>query len=164
MNEQTTWSPDLDAGDARADLLDDPGALVAEHHRQPRLEVAVRDVHVGVAQARRGCSGSAPRPPAARRGRAPRSRSACRPRTTTAALVFMRGSSGWGQLTRRAGGVLCTLVLCAPNPSSKPSYGAGRHGKRGPGPGGLRRAWSRAGAAGCYRFVPALVGVCGASR
>ena len=40
----------LDPGDARADLLDDPGALVAEHHRQPGLEVAVRDVHVGVAQ------------------------------------------------------------------------------------------------------------------
>ena len=42
---------DLDPRDARADLLDDPGALVAEHHRQPGLEVAVRDVHVGVAQA-----------------------------------------------------------------------------------------------------------------
>ena len=44
----------LDAGDARPDLLDDPRALVAEHHRQPGLEVAVRDVHVGVAQARVG--------------------------------------------------------------------------------------------------------------
>ncbi len=38
----------LHAGDARADFLDDAGAFVAEHHRQPRLEVAVRDVDVGV--------------------------------------------------------------------------------------------------------------------
>ena len=44
----------LDPGDARADLLDDARALVAEHHRQPGLEVAVGDVHVGVAQARVG--------------------------------------------------------------------------------------------------------------
>src|SRR5690348_11119264 len=44
----------LDPGHARAGLLDDPGALVAEHHGQPRREVAVRDVDVGVAQARMG--------------------------------------------------------------------------------------------------------------
>src|SRR5580693_649091 len=37
---------------ARSHLLDDPGALVAKHHRQARLEVPVRDVDVGVAQAR----------------------------------------------------------------------------------------------------------------
>src|SRR6266568_736006 len=41
-------------GHARPDLLDDPGALVAEHHGQPRREIAVRDVDVGVAQARVG--------------------------------------------------------------------------------------------------------------
>src|SRR5690242_12492905 len=44
----------LHPGHARPDFLDDPGALVAEHHRQPRREVAVRDVDVGVAQARVG--------------------------------------------------------------------------------------------------------------
>src|SRR6266480_4072257 len=44
----------LHAGHARPDLLDDPGAFVAEHHGQPRREVAVRDVDVGVAQARVG--------------------------------------------------------------------------------------------------------------
>ena len=44
----------LDAGHAGPDLLDDPRALVAEHHRQPGLEVAVRDVDVGVAQTRVG--------------------------------------------------------------------------------------------------------------
>ena len=43
-----------DPGDARADLLDDPRALVAEHHRQPRREVTVHDVQVGVAQPRMG--------------------------------------------------------------------------------------------------------------
>src|SRR5580693_7179002 len=42
----------LHPGHAGTHLLDDPGALVAEHHRQARLEVAVRDVDVGVAQAR----------------------------------------------------------------------------------------------------------------
>src|SRR5271169_468952 len=36
---------------AHADLLDDPRAFVAQHHRQPRREIAVRDVDVGVAQA-----------------------------------------------------------------------------------------------------------------
>src|SRR6266566_2570016 len=41
-------------GHARPDLLDDPGALVAKHHRQPRRQIAVRDVDVGVAQARVG--------------------------------------------------------------------------------------------------------------
>src|SRR5690349_4694081 len=44
----------LDPRHARPGLLDDPGALVAEYHGQPRREVAVRDVHVGVAQARVG--------------------------------------------------------------------------------------------------------------
>jgi len=44
----------LHARHARPDLLDDPRALVAEHHRQPRREIAVRDVDVGVAQARVG--------------------------------------------------------------------------------------------------------------
>src|SRR6266852_2632133 len=42
------------AGHARPDLLDDPRAFVAEHHRQPRLDIPVRDVDVGVAQARVG--------------------------------------------------------------------------------------------------------------
>src|SRR5260370_20322643 len=37
---------------ARPHLLDDPGALVAKDHRQACLEVPVRDVDVGVAQAR----------------------------------------------------------------------------------------------------------------
>jgi hypothetical protein len=32
------------------DLLDDPRALVPEHHRQPCLEITVLDVHVRVAQ------------------------------------------------------------------------------------------------------------------
>src|SRR5208282_1008914 len=36
---------------AHPDLLDDPGAFVAQHHGQPRREIAVRDVDVGVAQA-----------------------------------------------------------------------------------------------------------------
>ena len=40
----------LDPGDAGADVLDDSRALVAEHHRQAGLQVAVCDVHVGVAQ------------------------------------------------------------------------------------------------------------------
>src|SRR6185437_6926805 len=44
----------LHPGHARPDLLDDPRALVAEHHRQPRRKIAVRDVDVGVAQARVG--------------------------------------------------------------------------------------------------------------
>src|SRR5690349_20144203 len=44
----------LHPGHARPDLLDDPGALVAEHHGQPRREIAFRDVHVGAAQARVG--------------------------------------------------------------------------------------------------------------
>ena len=44
----------LHAGHARPDLLDDPGAFVAEHHGQPRRQVAVRDVDIGVAQARVG--------------------------------------------------------------------------------------------------------------
>jgi hypothetical protein len=43
---------DLHARHARTDLLDDPRALVAEDHRQPGLEVAVRDVDIGVAQTR----------------------------------------------------------------------------------------------------------------
>src|SRR4029079_18670151 len=42
--------PGLHPRHARADLLDDPGPLVPEHHRQPGLQVAVGDVHVGVAQ------------------------------------------------------------------------------------------------------------------
>ncbi len=42
----------LHPGHARPNLLDDPGALVAEHHRQACLEVPVRDVDVGMAQAR----------------------------------------------------------------------------------------------------------------
>src|SRR5580704_13005263 len=37
---------------ARPHLLDDPGTLVSEHHRQACLKVPVRDVDVGVAQAR----------------------------------------------------------------------------------------------------------------
>ena len=40
----------LHARDAGADLLDDARALVAEDHRQAGLEVAVGDVHVGVAE------------------------------------------------------------------------------------------------------------------
>ena len=44
----------LHPGHARSDLLDDPRAFVAEHHGQPRREVAVGDVDVGVAQARVG--------------------------------------------------------------------------------------------------------------
>src|SRR5580704_13403940 len=44
----------LHAGHARPDLLDDPGTFVAQHHGQPRREIAVRDVDVGVAQARVG--------------------------------------------------------------------------------------------------------------
>src|SRR4029077_10822501 len=46
--------PRLHAAPPRPDLLDDPGAFVAEHHGQPRREVAVRDVDIGVAQARVG--------------------------------------------------------------------------------------------------------------
>src|SRR5207244_13219180 len=44
----------LHPGHARPDLLDDPGTFVAQDHGQPRREVAVRDVDVGVAQARVG--------------------------------------------------------------------------------------------------------------
>ncbi len=50
MNEQTTWSPTLTRVTPGPDLLDDARALVAQHHRQPSLQVAVSDVHVGVAQ------------------------------------------------------------------------------------------------------------------
>ena len=42
----------LQPGDARADFLDDPGALVAADDREPRHDVAVPQVLVGVAQAR----------------------------------------------------------------------------------------------------------------
>ena len=42
----------LDAADARAALLDDPGALVAADDREARDDVAVAQVLVGVAQAR----------------------------------------------------------------------------------------------------------------
>src|SRR5215470_13267250 len=42
----------LQPGDALADLLDDPGALVAAHDREARHDVAVPQVLVGVAQAR----------------------------------------------------------------------------------------------------------------
>jgi hypothetical protein len=37
-------------GHAGADLLDDARALVAEHHREPALDVALHHVQVGVAQ------------------------------------------------------------------------------------------------------------------
>ena len=50
MNEQTTWSPGADLGDAGPDLLDDPGALVPADDREPRRQVAVGQVQVGVAQ------------------------------------------------------------------------------------------------------------------
>ena len=43
----------LQPGDALADLLDDPGALVPAHHREPRHDVAVPQMLVGMAQARR---------------------------------------------------------------------------------------------------------------
>ena len=42
----------LQPGDALADLLDDPGALVPAHHREARHDVAVPQMLVGVAQAR----------------------------------------------------------------------------------------------------------------
>ena len=80
----------LHPGHAGPDLLDDAGALVPEHHRQPGLEVAVRDVHVGVAQPGVGVPDQHLALAAARRGRAPRSRWACPASYTTAAVVFMR--------------------------------------------------------------------------
>ena len=43
----------LQPGDALADLLDDPGALVPAHHREPRHDVAVPQMLIGMAQARR---------------------------------------------------------------------------------------------------------------
>src|SRR6266536_1132978 len=46
--------PRLPLPHRRSDLLDEPRALVTEHHGQPGREIAVRDVDVGVAQARVG--------------------------------------------------------------------------------------------------------------
>src|SRR6185437_2883726 len=40
----------LDLGDARPDFLDDPGALVPADDREPRRQVAVGQVQVGVAE------------------------------------------------------------------------------------------------------------------
>jgi hypothetical protein len=40
----------LDLGDARADFLDDPCALVPADDREPRRQVAVGQVQVGVAE------------------------------------------------------------------------------------------------------------------
>lgn len=40
----------LDPGHAWAHLLDDPGALVPEDHRQPGLQVTVRHMDIGVAE------------------------------------------------------------------------------------------------------------------
>ena len=46
-----TWSPDLHRAHLRADLLDDAGALVAQHRRQRIGIGALDEVQVGVADA-----------------------------------------------------------------------------------------------------------------
>ena len=57
MNEHTTWSPGLHPGDARPDLLDDAGALVAADEREAGDDVAVPEVLVGVAEPGRDDTG-----------------------------------------------------------------------------------------------------------
>ena len=53
-NEMTTWSPTDQPGVLGSDLLDDAGALVAgDRRQQPHPHVALGQVVVGVAQARR---------------------------------------------------------------------------------------------------------------
>src|SRR3974377_516748 len=55
VKEDTTWAPGFTRGTPGPPppvLLARPAAFVAEHHRHARWEVAVRDVDVGVAQAR----------------------------------------------------------------------------------------------------------------
>ena len=53
MYEQTTWSPAFTRLHVGADRLDHAGALVPADHREPHRRVALGDVVVGVAQARR---------------------------------------------------------------------------------------------------------------
>ena len=69
----TTWSPSFTRETPGPIFSMMPGALVAADDREARHDVAVAQVLVGVAQARRPPSGSAPRPAWARRDRARRS-------------------------------------------------------------------------------------------